>query len=93
MIKRFNISVPKKYIKDGEEKTAWSNVGKLVKFDATDEKPEGYILELAMFPTTTFKVFEDKPKESQQAPQDNGNQETGYKEPEVEGENYSDVPF
>lgn len=62
-MKRFDIVVPNKYTKNGEEKTAWKNVGTLVKFDATNEKPESYILELNMFPNTPFKVFEQKPKE------------------------------
>lgn len=61
-MERFNISVPKKYTTNGEEKTAWSNVGKLVKFPPKDGKGESYILELAMFPDTKFGVFEDKPK-------------------------------
>ena len=64
----FNVSVPKKYTKDGEEKTAWNNVGKLIKFDATADKPEGYALELAMFPDTKFGVFESKPREEGSAP-------------------------
>ena len=63
-MERFNISVPKKYTSNGEEKTQWSNVGKLVKFPAKDGKPESYILELAMYPETKFGVFEDKPRES-----------------------------
>lgn len=63
MAKRYNIVVPKKYNKDGEEKTAWKNVGTLVRFAPTEEKPEGYILELNMFPEVTFKVFEEKPKD------------------------------
>lgn len=64
-MKRFNISVPKKYIKDGEEKTAWGNVGKLVYFPKTDEKPAGFALELYMFPDTKFMVFEEKPRDEQ----------------------------
>ncbi len=63
-MKRFDVVVPKKYTKDGEEKTAWKNVGTLVKFDANGDKPESYLLELNMFPNTDFKVFEQKPKES-----------------------------
>lgn len=66
-MKKYNVSVPKKYQKDGEEKTYWSNVGKLVKFDATNDKPEGFVLELNMFPDTKFGVFEDKPKEEGQS--------------------------
>lgn len=66
-MERFNISVPKKYTSNGEEKTQWSNVGKLVKFPAKDGKPESYILELAMFPETKFGVFEDKPRSESSA--------------------------
>lgn len=62
-MKRFNISVPKKYTKDGEEKTAWANVGKLVYFPKTDDKQAGFALELFMFPDTKFMVFEEKEKE------------------------------
>jgi hypothetical protein len=62
-MQKYNVSVPKKYTKNGEEKTAWKNVGTLVRFEATDTKPEGFILELNMFPETKFGVFEDKPRE------------------------------
>lgn len=61
-MKRFDIMTAKKYTKDGEEKTQWSNVGSLVKFDANGDKPEGFALELNMFPDTKFMVFEKKPK-------------------------------
>ena len=64
MAKRFDIVVPHKYTKDGEEKTAWKNVGTLVKFEATSEKPESFILEMNMYPNTSFKVFEQKTRES-----------------------------
>ena len=67
MAKRYDIVVPKKYTKDGEEKTAWKNVGTLVRFPATEEKEEGYIMELNMFPDVTFKVFEQKPREDRPA--------------------------
>lgn len=33
MITKYNLSKPEKYIKDGEEKTFWSNVGTLTEFD------------------------------------------------------------
>ncbi len=69
-MKRFSIVVPKTYQKNGEEKTSWNRVGNLVYFPATQEKSEGYILELHMFPNTKFAVFEDKPKEAQQAPKE-----------------------
>jgi hypothetical protein len=67
MATRFNISVPKKYTKNGEEKTAWNNVGKLVYFPATADKTEGFILELNWLPDVTFKVFPEKEREQQQA--------------------------
>ena len=60
-MKKYDIVVPKKDARD-PNKTYWKNVGSMVKFDATAEKPEGFIIELHMFPTTDFKVFEQKPK-------------------------------
>ena len=68
MITRYNVTVPKKYTKDGEEKTAWNRVGTLVKFDAKDGKPESFILELNMYPETKFGVFADEPKAGSSAP-------------------------
>lgn len=75
MIKQYVISIPKKYTKNGEEKTTWNNVGKMVKFEATTEKPEGFIIELHMFPNTTFKVFEDKKVEAVKSPKTSEKQE------------------
>jgi hypothetical protein len=66
-MQRYNVSVPKKYIKNGEEKTAWNNVGKLIRFEATGDKPEGLILELNMFPETKFGVFLDVPREQRES--------------------------
>jgi len=56
---KFRIVVPgEKYqAKDGSgEKTKWNEVGSLVCF-FEDGKPDGFILELGMFPSTKFKVF------------------------------------
>lgn len=64
---RYNVSVPRSYEKDGEKKTAWNNVGKLIHFPTGNGKPEGFILELSMFPETKFGVFEEKPREAQPA--------------------------
>ena len=83
-MKRYNISVPKKYTKNGDEKTAWSNVGKLVRFDATGDKPESFILELNMFPETKFGVFEEKEREPKPA------QATSETTEEIKPE---DIPF
>ena len=68
MAKRYNVTVGKKYIKDGEEKKTWKNVGTLVRFEATPEKAESFLLELNMFPETKFSIFEDKPKDDKQTP-------------------------
>jgi hypothetical protein len=67
---RYDVTVPKKYTKDGEEKTAWNRVGTLVKFEATADKPESYLLELSMFPETKFGVFESKPRDAAPATDD-----------------------
>ncbi len=83
-MKRYNIVVPKKYTKNGQENTQWNTVGTLVKFEATPEKPEGYILELSMFPNTTFKVFEQKPKIKQADEMNN---------PEFENIQEEEMPF
>lgn len=69
-MQRYNVTVPKKYTQNGEEKTSWKNVGTLVKFEAKDGKPESYILELNMFPETKFGVFEDTPREQTAAQAD-----------------------
>ena len=67
---RYDITVPKKYTKDGEEKTAWNRVGTLVEFPATTDKEKGFILELSMYPETKFGVFESKPREERTATDD-----------------------
>lgn len=94
-MKKYNVSVPRKYTKDGEEKTFWANVGKLIKFDATHEKPEGYILELNMFPDTKFGVFEDKPREKKETTPVVQKEATETEEEEYKGENIApqDIPF
>ncbi len=69
-MKKYNISVPKKYTKDGEEKTSWKTVGTLIKFEATETKPEGFAIELPIFGDVKFFVFEEKQREGQaQAPE------------------------
>lgn len=62
-MKRYNITTSKTYTKNNEEKKSYPPVGSLVRFDATSEKPESFILELNMFPNVKFYVFEEKPRE------------------------------
>lgn len=92
MAKRFNISTPKTYRdKQGVEKTAWSNVGTLVKFDAAADRPEGYTIELNMFPNQKFGVFEETPKITKEAPPKNNNTSV---DPATGDEiNPEDIPF
>lgn len=68
-MKKFRIMVKgKEYqTRDGQTKNEWNNVGKMTFFPAKDGKEEGYLLELNMFPTTKFSVFEDKPKADEKA--------------------------
>lgn len=61
-MKIYNVTIPKKYTKNGEEKTAWNTVGKLIEWDATEGKEKGFTLELHMFPETSFKVFPQEDK-------------------------------
>ena len=70
-MKRYNIVTARTYEKGGEEKKAWLNVGSLVRFDATQDKSESYILELNMHPTTKFYIFEQKPRDAQPNNNDN----------------------
>lgn len=62
-MERFNISVPKKYTKDGVEKSSWKSVGSLLRFPASNGKEESFALELHMFPDTKFGVFKDEKKD------------------------------
>lgn len=62
-MKRYNITTLKTYEKNGETKKYYPQVGSMVRLDAKDDKPEGFILELNMFPDTKFYVFEEKPKD------------------------------
>ena len=61
-MQRYNITVPKKYIKDGVEKSSWKQVGQLLRFPAKDGKEENFAIEMHMFPDTKFGVFLDEPK-------------------------------
>jgi hypothetical protein len=62
MIKRYNITTCKIYQQNGEEKKTWPQVGTMVYFPASNGNPEGYRIELNMFPGTRFFTFEQKPQ-------------------------------
>lgn len=66
-MKKYNVVVGKPDRQD-PEKLHWKNVGTLMYFEPTSEKPEpGFILELNMFPTTDFKVFAATEKKTESA--------------------------
>ena len=58
---KFDVVRPKKYEVNGEEKTAWLNVGQITKFDN-----EGMILELNQA-DTVYQIFPKKTKEEREA--------------------------
>jgi hypothetical protein len=56
-MERFTV-VTKKVVKmQGKDKNQWNQVGTLVRFPASKDKPEGFALELSMFPDTRFYIF------------------------------------
>ena len=58
-MERYDITTPRKYERNGEEKTAWDNIGVMFKRDKG-----GYSIRLNMFPELTLLAFphEDKPR-------------------------------
>lgn len=89
-MKIYNVVVPKEFTQNGEVKKAWNNVGKLIKWDATQDKPENFTLELSMFPTTKFGVFEQKPKVAPVIPKENLEAITYPQETDITPE---EIPF
>lgn len=64
-MRRYNISKPEKYMKDGVEKTAWKNVGTIVEFDRDD----GSVSRIVEIPAIGLKanVFEQQDDADQTA--------------------------
>jgi len=59
-IKKYNLSVPKEYEKDGEKKTQWQNVGTLTIIDGDKKKK---IVEIPAIGLTAYAFpIEDKSK-------------------------------
>ena len=65
-MKKFNISVPQKYVKNNEEKTYWATVGSLTIFDKQDGS-QSYLVEI---PAIGLKAnaFPIEPKEDPNRP-------------------------
>lgn len=66
-MKKFNISKPEKYVKDGVEKTYWNNVGTMTEF----QKQDGTISRIIEIPAIGLKasVFEQQAREDRPAHQ------------------------
>lgn len=62
-MKRYNITAPKQYEKDGQIKTTYPQIGKALLWEANGDKKESLTIELFMFPGVTFKAFPDEPRE------------------------------
>ncbi len=66
-MKKFNISKPKKYIKNGEEKTFWNTIGTYTEFENTDGSVSRKIeipaisLEAQVFPVENRSAMLPKP--------------------------------
>jgi hypothetical protein len=60
-MKKYSISKPEKYMKDGVEKTYWANVGTMTEFDP---KQDGTVGRLVEIPAIGLKasLFEQTPR-------------------------------
>lgn len=63
MVKKYNISKPEKYIKDGQEKTFWANIGTMTEF----QKQDGSISRILEIPAISLKanIFPVEPRDTQ----------------------------
>ena len=101
MVKKFNVSRPKKYFKDNVEKTMWQNVGVITEFHKQDGSVSRIIeipaigLEANIFPFEEKKEYAPRP--SQPAPQKAMTPEEEYNAipPTDEGEvaDESNIPY
>jgi len=94
-VKRYNITNPKKYTSNNEEKTFWANVGTMTEF----HKEDGTISRIIEMndSSLTFSVFEAEQKnnnaggQSNSAPaQNNSSNEIEYPAEDI---NPDDIPF
>lgn len=88
--KKYNITAPKQYEKNGEIKTTYPQVGKLIVWEASGDKRESATIELFMFPGVTYKAFLDEPRENQNSRAGGGN---GFKQNVPQGEESQDIEY
>lgn len=90
-MKKYNISKPEKYTKDGVEKTYWTNVGTMTEFTRQD----GSVSRIIEIPAIGLKanVFEEKPKVGQAPVNKYPVENSGSIEMPEQETNPDDIPF
>ena len=92
MWKRFNITVPEEYEKDGQTKTIWHNVGEVAVRDSDNKV---FVKIPLLNGGKSMPAFIREDKEKQERNEDS--QETGHEEPAVqypdEEIDPDDIPF
>jgi hypothetical protein len=93
-MKKFNISKPRKYTDgQGNEKTAWDNIGEYLEF----EKQDGTISRIIKIPAISLEanVFEQKPKEDRpkQEVREEHREVPADELPSVSIDNNEDIPW
>ena len=92
---KFNISKPKKYFKDNQEKTMWQNVGVLTEF----HKQDGSVSRLLEIPAIGLEAqvfpFKEDEKREKPAPKQSAEEEyNAYGGKEIQEEiNPDDIPY
>jgi hypothetical protein len=92
MINKFNVSKPEKYIKNGEEKTFWANVGTMTEFIKEDNSVSRVLeipaigLKAQIFPM----VAKTAPASPQSSTQGQVDTSVDYPEEDI---NPEDIPF
>lgn len=87
-MKRYNITAPKQYEKDGQVKTTYPQVGKAILWEANGDKKESMTIELFMYPGVTFKAFPDEPRDNQGG----GRASNGFHQNVEQGAENQEVP-
>lgn len=90
MVKKYNISKPKKYLKNGVEKTVWNNVGTMTEF----VKEDGTVSRLIEIPAIGLEahVFAIEPKVAPESGVAYPENPAGQSVPETEVKP-EDIPF
>ena len=73
-MKKYNISKPRKYVKDGVEKTYWDKVGEMIEF----EKQDGSVSRIVKIPAIGLEanVFEEKEREQPRPQQEHQSEQS-----------------